>query len=63
MVLLYERNKCIICQNQFKETIFKVSTDSMDQQMKNIYFSCLSYFLIENPGITEISDIFLNGAF
>ena len=34
MLPLY-RSKCIICQELFKETLFKVSSDSRDEQIKS----------------------------
>ena len=37
MVPLYDRNKCVICQKQSKETLFKVSSDSRDEQIKNAF--------------------------
>ena len=37
MVPLYHRKKCIICQKESKETLFKVSSDSGDEQVKNTF--------------------------
>ena len=37
MVPLYDRNKCIICQKQSKETLFNVSSDSRDEEIKNAF--------------------------
>ena len=37
MVPLYDRNKCNICQNQPKETLFKLYSYSKDEQIKNAF--------------------------
>ena len=37
MVPLYDRNKCIICQELSKETLFKGSSDLRNEQIKNAF--------------------------